>query len=194
MTTTPKILAFAGSLREGSVNKRLAKIALLAAQEAGAETTFVDLRDYQMPLYCEDYESEHGIPDSVIALKELMKSHNGFLIASPEYNGSLTGIMKNTIDWMSRPYADDPRMACFNGKIAGLMAASPGGLGGIRGLSHLRTILAGIGVFVLPNHVAVGQSGTNLVDDESVKSEPLQAAITNLSGEMVRVIRGLHSK
>jgi NAD(P)H-dependent FMN reductase len=83
-------------------------------------------------------------------------------------------------------------MACFDGKIAGLMAASPGGLGGIRGLSHLRTILAGIGVLVLPNHVAVGQSGTNLVDDESIKNESLQKAITVLSTEMVRVIRGLH--
>jgi NAD(P)H-dependent FMN reductase len=145
-----------------------------------------------MPLYCQDDEAENGMPESVIELKELMKSHEGFLIASPEYNGSLTGIMKNTIDWMSRPYADDPRMACFDGKIAGLMAASPGGLGGIRGLSHLRTILAGIGVLVLPNHVAVGQSGTNLVDDESVKNESLQKAITVLSTEMVRVIRGLH--
>ena len=189
---TPKILAFAGSIREDSVNKRLARIALRAAQEAGAETTFVDLRDYQMPLYCQDDEGENGMPESVIQLKELMKSHEGFLIASPEYNGSLTGILKNTIDWMSRPYADDPRMACFDGKIAGLMAASPGGLGGIRGLSHLRTILAGIGALVLPNHVAVGQSGTNLVDDESVKNESLQKAITVLSTEMVRVIRGLH--
>ena len=188
---TPKILAFAGSIRKDSVNKRLAKIALRFAEEAGAETTFVDLLDYQMPLYCEDFETEHGIPDSAIALKALMKNHNGFLIASPEYNGSLTGIMKNTIDWMSRPYADDPRMACFDGKIAGLMAASPGGLGGIRGLSHLRTILAGIGVFVLPNHVAVGQAGTNLVDDETIKNESLQKAITNLSTELVRVIRGL---
>jgi len=190
---TPKILAFAGSIRKDSVNKRLAKIALRVAEEAGAETTFVDLLDYQMPLYCGDFETEHGIPDSAIALKALMKNHNGFLIASPEYNGSLTGIMKNTIDWMSRPYADDPRMACFDGKIAGLMAGSPGGLGGIRGLSHLRTILAGIGVFVLPNHVAVGQAGTNLVDDESIKNESLQKAITNLSTELVRVIRGLHS-
>ena len=124
--STPKILAFAGSLRKDSVNKRLAKIASKAAEQAGAEVTYVDLADYQMPLYCQDFESEFGVPDTAIAFKELMKSHNGFLIASPEYNGSLTGIMKNTIDWMSRPYADDPRMACFDGKIAGIMAASPG--------------------------------------------------------------------
>lgn len=190
--STPHILAFAGSIRQDSVNKRLAKIALHEAEKAGADITWVDLAEYQMPLYCQDYETEHGVPDSAVALKELMKSHNGFLIASPEYNGSLTGIMKNTIDWMSRPYSDDPRMACFDGKVAGLMAASPGGLGGLRGLSHLRTILAGIGTFVLPNHVAVGHAGTNLVDDESIKDEQLQKAITTLSTELVRVVSLLH--
>ena len=190
--STPHILAFAGSIRQDSVNKRLAKIALHEAEKAGADITWVDLAEYQMPLYCQDYETEHGVPDSAVALKELMKSHNGFLIASPEYNGSLTGIMKNTIDWMSRPYSDDPRMACFDGKVAGLMAASPGGLGGLRGLSHLRTILAGIGTFVLPNHVAVGHAGTNLVDDESIKEEQLQKAMTTLSTELVRVVSLLH--
>ena len=190
--STPHILAFAGSIRQDSVNKRLAKIALHEAEKAGADITWVDLAEYQMPLYCQDYETEHGVPDSAVALKELMKSHNGFLIASPEYNGSLTGIMKNTIDWMSRPYSDDPRMACFDGKVAGLMAASPGGLGGLRGLSHLRTILAGIGTFVLPNHVAVGHAGTNLVDDESIKDEQLQKAMTTLSTELVRVVSLLH--
>jgi len=189
---TVKILSFAGSTRSESINKRLAKIAMRAAETAGAEVTFADLADYQMPLYCSDWESENGMPDEVIAFKELMKSHQGFIIASPEYNGSLTGTLKNTIDWMTRPYADEPRMACFNGKIAGIMAASPGGLGGLRGLHHLRVILASIGTFVLPSHLAVGNAGTNLVDDESIKDEKLQQAITNLAGELVRVIRGLH--
>ena len=119
------------------------------------------------------------MPDEVIAFKELMKSHNGFLIASPEYNGSLTGILKNTIDWMSRPYSDDPRMACFNGKIAGIMAAS-------------RVILASIGTLVLPNQVAVGNAGTNLVDDESVKDEGLNNAVQSQAKEIVRMINALH--
>ena len=189
--TTPKIIAFAGSIRNESVNKRLSKIALKAADEAGAEVTWVDLADYQMPLYCQDYETEHGLPDSVIEFKELLKRNDGYLIASPEYNGSLTGIMKNTIDWTSRRAEDEPRMACWDGKFAGLLAASPGGLGGLRGLSHLRTILAGIGTFVLPNHVAVGNAGTNLVDDVQIADEKLQLAVTNQATELVRVIRGL---
>ena len=189
--TTPKIIAFAGSIRNESVNKRLSKIALQAAEEAGAEVTWVDLADYQMPIYCQDYETEHGLPDSVIEFKELLKRNDGYLIASPEYNGSLTGIMKNTIDWTSRRAEDEPRMACWDGKFAGIMAASPGGLGGLRGLSHLRTILAGIGTFVLPNHVAVGNAGTNLVDDVQIADEKLQLAVTNQASELVRVIRGL---
>ena len=189
--TTPKIIAFAGSLRKESFNKRLSKIARQAAEDSGADVTWVDLADYQMPLFCQDYETEQGLPDSVIAFKELLKGNDGFLIASPEYNGSLTGVMKNTIDWTSRRADGEPRMACWDGKIAGLLAASPGGLGGLRGLSHLRTILAGIGTFVLPNHIAVGNSGTNLVDDVQVADEKLHQAVTNLGSELVRVVRGL---
>ncbi|MEE2819641.1 MAG: NAD(P)H-dependent oxidoreductase [Planctomycetota bacterium] len=190
--TTPKILAFSGSIRNGSINQRLVTIAAKYAEQAGAEVTVANLADYQMPLYCPDWENENGMPEEVIAFKDLMKSHNGFLIASPEYNGSLTGILKNTIDWMSRPYKDDPRMACFNGKIVGIMAASPGGLGGLRGLHHLRVILASIGTFVLPNQVAVGNAGTNLVDDETVKDDNLNNAVQNQAQELARVIRGLH--
>ena len=189
---TPKILAFAGSTRKDSVNKRLAKIAILAADKAGAETTFIDLHDYNMPLYSEDLLAEHGMPDGVIAFKEMLKNHNGFLISSPEYNGSLTGTLKNAIDWATIKADSEERMACWNGKIAGLLSASPGGLGGIRGLHHLRTILAGIGTFVLPNHLAVGNSTTNLQNDEQITDEKLQQQVENLSIEMVRVIRGLH--
>jgi chromate reductase len=190
--TTPKILAFAGSTRKESFNKRLAKIALLAADSAGADTTFIDLHDYDMPLYSGDFIAEHGMPDGVIAFKEMLKSHNGFFIASPEYNGSLTGTLKNAIDWATIKGEDEERMACWNGKIAGLVSASPGGLGGIRGLHHLRTILAGIGTFVLPNHLAVGNSTANLNNDTHIADENLQKQLNNLAIEMVRVIRGLH--
>jgi NAD(P)H-dependent FMN reductase len=189
---TPKILAFAGSTRKESFNKRLAKIALLAADKAGAETTFIDLHDYDMPLYSEDLLAEHGMPEGVIAFKEMLKNHNGFLITSPEYNGSLTGTLKNAIDWGTIKADGEERMACWNGKIAGLLSASPGGLGGIRGLHHLRTILAGIGTFVLPNHLAVGNSTTNLQNDEQITDEKLQLQLESLTHEMVRVIRGLH--
>ena len=190
---TPKILAFAGSTRKDSFNKRLAKVALHAAEQAGAETTFIDLHDYNMPLYSKDLHDEQGMPGGVIEFKEMLKSHNGFLIASPEYNGSLTGTLKNAIDWATIKADGEERMACWNGKIAGLVSASPGSLGGIRGLHHLRTILAGIGTFVLPNHLAVGNSTTNLQNDIQITDEKLQQQVENLSAEMVRVILGLHT-
>lgn len=188
----PKVLAFAGSTRTDSVNKRLAKIALHAAEKAGAETTFLDLADYDMPLYSDDLLATQGMPDSVVGFKEMLKSHNGFLITSPEYNGSLTGVLKNAIDWATVKAEGEERMACWDGKIVGILSASPGGLGGIRGLHHLRTILAGIGAFVLPNHLAVGKSTANLQNDMQITDERLQDQLVNLSNEMVRVIRGLH--
>ena len=145
-----------------------------------------------MPLYSGDFIAEHGMPDGVIAFKEILKSHNGFFIASPEYNGSLTGTLKNAIDWATIKGEDEERMACWNGKIAGLVSASPGGLGGIRGLHHLRTILAGIGTFVLPNHLAVGNSTENLQNEKQITDEKLQLQLESLTHEMVRVIRALH--
>ena len=191
---TPKILAFAGSTRKDSFNKRLAKVALHAAQQAGAETTFIDLLDYNMPLYSKDLFDEQGMPGGVIEFKEMLKSHNGFLIASPEYNGSLTGTLKNAIDWATIKAKGEERMACWDGKIAGLISASPGSLGGIRGLHHLRTILAGIGTFVLPNHLAVGNSTTNLQNDIQITDEKLQHQVDRMASELVRVIRGLHTE
>ena len=192
--STPKILAFAGSTRKDSFNKRLAKVALHAAEKMGAKTTFIDLLDYDMPLYSDDLLEKHGIPDSVNAFKEMLKSHNGFFIASPEYNGSLTGTLKNAIDWATIKSEGEDRMACWNGKIAGLLSTSPGGLGGIRGLHHLRTILAGIGTFVLPNHLAVGNSTTNLQNDTHITDEKLQQQVDTLATEIVRVVRGLHTE
>jgi chromate reductase len=190
--SSPKVLAFAGSTRKESVNKRLARIALQAAKKAGAETTFVDLQDFNIPLYCDDLVAKQGIPEGVLEFKQLLNSHNGFFIASPEYNGSLTGVLKNAIDWATIKADGEERMSCWNGKIAGLVSASPGGLGGIRGLHHLRTILAGIGTFVLPNHLAVGNSTENLQNEKQITDEKLQLQLESLTHEMVRVIRALH--
>jgi chromate reductase, NAD(P)H dehydrogenase (quinone) len=151
----PKILAFAGSTRADSFNKKLVRVAVEGARQAGAEVTLVDLRDYPMPLYDGDLETEAGMPESAARLKELMKAHDGFLIASPEYNSSITAVLKNTIDWVSRAAPGEEPLAAFDGKAAALMSASPGALGGLRGLVHVRSILGNIGVLVLPDQVAV---------------------------------------
>lgn len=170
--TAPKLLAFAGSLGQNSFNKKLVRLAAEGARQVGAEVTYLDLKDLGLPLYDPDLEVEQGIPPGALKLKELMQSHHGFLIASPEYNGSLTAALKNAIDWASRPTPGEPPMGltAFREKTAAIMATSPGALGGLRGLGHLRIILEGLGVLVIPDQRAVpgaiqafDQTG-NLVD------------------------------
>ena len=146
MTRKLRILAFAGSTRKDSYNKKLRRIAAKAAEECGAEVTLVDLKDLPMPLFDEDLERETGMPESAAKLKALMVESDGFLIASPEYNSSITAVLKNAIDWVSRPVPNEPSLLAFMGKTAILMSASPGNLGGLRGLVHLRAILGNIGV------------------------------------------------
>ncbi|HIK08909.1 MAG TPA: NAD(P)H-dependent oxidoreductase [Oscillatoriaceae cyanobacterium M33_DOE_052] len=147
MTFTPKILAFAGSTRADSYNKKMVKIAAAGAKAAGAEVTYLDLRDLPLPLFDEDLQAQEGFPENARKLKELMLAHQGLLIASPEYNSSITAVLKNAIDWASRPSEPGEQMlACFNGKVATIMSASPGGMGGMRGLVHLRSILGNINV------------------------------------------------
>lgn len=156
LMSTPKILAFAGSTRTGSFNKQLVRIAADAARAAGAEVTLIDLRDLPLPLFDEDFETEHGLPDNAKKLKALFREHDAFLIAAPEYNSSITAVLKNGLDWASRGETDDePALSAYRGKTAALLSASPGALGGMRGLVHLRAILGNIGVIVLPEQVAL---------------------------------------
>jgi chromate reductase, NAD(P)H dehydrogenase (quinone) len=155
MSTTPKVLAFAGSAREGSFNRRLVALAARAARAAGAEVTEISFRDFEMPLYDGDLETREGLPETARRLKALMIAADGFLIASPEYNSSITPLLKNAIDWASRTEGKEAPLAAYRGKVAALFAASPGSLGGLRGLVHLRAILGNIGVLVLPDQVAI---------------------------------------
>lgn len=181
----PRILAFAGSTRSGSFNKKLIRFAADAARDAGAEVTLLDLRDLPLPLFDGDLEDERGLPENAKKLKTLLRAHDGLLISSPEYNSSITGVLKNAIDWASRAEADDePPLVCFRGKVAALLSASPGALGGLRGLVHLRAILGNIGVIVLPDQVAV--SAAHEAFDESGKlKDPKRAA------QVAGIARGL---
>src|SRR4051812_26635967 len=121
----PKIVAFAGSLRSGSWNKKLIAFAVDAARQAGADVTLVDLRELALPLFDQDIEDASGLPEGARKLKALLRESDGFLIASPEYNSSITGALKNAIDWASRGETDDePPLVAFRGKAAALMAAS----------------------------------------------------------------------
>lgn len=177
---TPRILAFAGSLRRESFNKRLVPIATRAARDAGAEVNVIDLRDFPLPVFDQDLEAEQGMPENGKKLKQLFLDHDGFLIASPEYNSSVTAVLKNTIDWVSRPAPGEPSVVAFRGRAAALMSASPGALGGLRGLVHVRSILGNIGVIVLPDQVAVPKAGEAFNADGSLKDPKQQAGIEGL--------------
>jgi chromate reductase, NAD(P)H dehydrogenase (quinone) len=177
---TPRILAFAGSTRRDSFNKRLVPIAAKGARDAGAEVTLIDLKDFPLPLFDQDLEAEQGMPDNGTKLKQLFIDHDGLLIASPEYNSSITGVLKNAIDWVSRPAPGEPSLVAFRGKVAVLMSASPGALGGLRGLVHVRSILGNLGVIVLPDQIAVAKAREAFQPDGSLIDPKQQAGIEAL--------------
>ncbi|UBF24468.1 NAD(P)H-dependent oxidoreductase [Kovacikia minuta CCNUW1] len=188
MIYTPKILAFAGSTRTDSFNKKLVKIAAAGARSAGAEVIDLDLRDLSIPLYDGDLEAKEGLPPGVRQLKDLMRATDGFLIASPEYNSSVSGTLKNAIDWASRPVEGEPPLACFADKVAAIMSTSPGALGGLRGLVHLRSILGNIKVLVLPDQVAVPKAHEVFTSDGGLKDTQQQEAIEKLGDKLATII------
>ncbi|MEQ9552281.1 NADPH-dependent FMN reductase [Coleofasciculus sp. G2-EDA-02] len=193
MTNAPKILAFAGSSRETSWNKKLVQIAVAGAKEAGAQVTYLDFRDLPMPLYDQDAEEKEGIPETVLKFKQLMKAHQGLLIASPEYNSSISPLLKNAIDWASRPEPGGPSLAlsCFRDKVAVLMSTSPGGIGGLRGLVHVRAILGNIGVLVLPDQKAIPNAYQAFDQNGNLIDETQQAAVKQLGSKLATVLAKL---
>jgi len=182
-----KVLAFAGSLRRDSYNKKLVAAAANGARAAGAEVTILDLASLPMPLFDEDLEARDGVHPNAMKLKDLMKSHDGFLISSPEYNSSVSAALKNAIDWASRPVPGEPPLGAFAGKVAGLMAASPGMLGGLRGLVHLRAILGNIQVLVVPDQFALNQADQAFDDSGAMKDEKKRQIVEGIGRKVVQV-------
>jgi NAD(P)H-dependent FMN reductase len=158
----PNILAFAGSTRRDSFNRRALEHAVAGARSAWLDVTVLDLADYPLPIYQGDEEAASGLPDNAIRLKDLFKSHQGLLIACPEYNSSITPLLKNTLDWISRPHGEESGLVPYQNKVAALVSASAGQLGGLRGLVHVRQILNTLGVLVLPRQLAVARADVAL--------------------------------
>ena len=189
---TPRILAFAGSARRGSWNHRLVAIAARGASEVGADVTLLDWADYPMPMFDEDLEGAQGLPEAAREFKQLLIDHDGFLIASPEYNSSVAPLLKNAIDWASRAEAPgEPRLQAYQGKAAVLMATSPGALGGLRGLVHIRSILSNLGVIVLPQQLAVPGAARAFTDTGHLADEKQHAAIKALGADLAEFLRKL---
>ena len=195
MAQQAKILAFAGSLREHAYSKRVLKTAIKGAENAGARVTYVDLRDYPMPIYNQDDEEKDGFPENAGKFQKLLSEHDGLLIVSPEYNGSLTGVLKNAIDWASRPSDTFKMGAVFKGKFAAIMTESPGAFGGIGCLSHLRTVLTALLVNVLPSEIAVGKVH-EMFDGNSVEmtNAKMKKTLEDLGASLVDILKKTSGK
>jgi NAD(P)H-dependent FMN reductase len=195
MSKKPKILAFAGSLRENSYNKRVVKIAVEGAKRAGAEVTYINLSDYAMPIYDADDQDENGFPENALKFQKLLSEHDGLLIASPEYNGSLPGGLKNAIDWASRANDEFKMGEVFKGKIGAIMTASPGGFGGIRCLGHLRSVLTILQVNVLPSEIAVGKVHEMFEGDgEEMTNDGMKKLLETHGESLVDMLKKTHGE
>ena len=187
-----RLLAFSGSTREASFNQKLVTIAAQGASEAGAEVTVISLRDFPMPLYDGDLEARSGIPEQGKRFKQLLKDHDGFIISSPEYNSSLSAVLKNAIDWASRTEGKEPGLVAFAGKTAAIVAASPGALGGLRGLVHLRAILSNINVLVIPDQLALKEASAAFAPDGSIVDAKMQARAKEIGAKLAKITQKLN--
>jgi chromate reductase, NAD(P)H dehydrogenase (quinone) len=186
-----RVLAFAGSLRTASWNKKLVRVAAEGARAAGAEVDVIDLRDLPMPIYDGDLEAEQGLPPNAKAFKRLLADSHGFLISSPEYNNAFPAVLKNAIDWASRAETGDIGPVAYRGKIAGLMSASPGYFGGVRSLPMLRAVLSNLGCVVVPTQLAVPRANEAFDADGQLKDARQRDQIMAIGAEVVRFVRKL---
>jgi NAD(P)H-dependent FMN reductase len=197
MTATPnspRLLFFAGSARTGSHNMRLAKLGAAIAEANGIAATFADLGDYAMPLYDADLQNSEGIPENAKKFEALMRVHTGVFIACPEYNASITPLLKNTLDWISRIRNDgEEPLAVFKTRVFALGSSSPGGMGGLRGLNTARTVLElGLGALVLPEQFAVPRAMDAYDEHGHLKNKESQEQFKGLIQKLARAAHVLH--
>lgn len=190
----PRILAFAASTRSASFNRRLARVATECVRQAGGDITLIELKEYPMPLYEGDLEAAEGIPEQGKRLKALLAEHQGLLVVSPEYNGFITPLLKNTLDWLSRPDGDQDGLALFRDKLALVLSASPGALGGLRSLTLARQLLTNLGVMLMPDSLAVGRAHEAFGDDDTLKDARQQAKLQGMAAKFVTTLQTLNPR
>ncbi len=190
----PRLLFIAGSAREKSWNKKLARLGHHIADANGIASAFADLGDYPMPIYNGDIETESGSPDNARKLKALMKVHSGIFIASPEYNASFSALLKNALDWVSHTRDDgEEPLEVFKTRVFALGSASPGGMGGLRGLSQLRLVLEiGLSALVLPDQFAVPRAVDAFEENGHLKNKDSQETFKQLIQKLARAAHVLH--
>jgi chromate reductase, NAD(P)H dehydrogenase (quinone) len=188
MSSPPRILAFCGSARRESLNKKLLVFAVHAVRNAGTEVTLIDLNDYALPLYHGDLEDTGGLPANASKLIELITTHAGLLIASPEYNSMLTPLLKNTLDWCTRGETNP-----FTGKIAAVVSASPGALGGARSLQHARHLLLHLGCHVVPAQCSLPKAHEAFDEAGRLKDPRAQKSVQAVAAELVQLAARLNA-
>ena len=180
MTSPTPLLIFAGSTRAQSFNRKLAHVAAGLARDAGAAVTHIELADFDIPLYNADLEAS-GTPADVMRLKALMHAHPAWIVCSPEYNGSYTALLKNTIDWVSSPVKGNPDWSdgfkSTRGKVVGMLSASPGALGGLRSQSHLAPLLINLECWLAPKKFALSRAGDAFAADGSLVDERARKSV-----------------
>ncbi|QQK65257.1 NAD(P)H-dependent oxidoreductase [Cobetia sp. cqz5-12] len=181
-----RLLAFAASTRKASVNRRLIERLAHHARQEGAEVSLLDLNDFPMPLYDGDSEEANGRPASADRLQEMLASHQGLLLATPEYNGFFSPLLKNTFDWLSRPAADGQSgMDALRGMPVGIVSASPGAMGGMRALPFVRLYLNNLGMLVAPQQIAVSRAGNAFHEDGSLDDEGQDHALAAVARQVI---------
>ena len=190
------LLVFAGSTRQQSFNRRLAQVAASMAREAGAQVTLLELGDFDIPLYNADLEAR-GTPADVLRLKEALHALPAWIICSPEYNGSYTALLKNTIDWASSPVQGDPvwqdGTLPFRGKVVGMLSASPGALGGLRSQSHLAPLLTNLECWLAPKAFALGQAGSAFGEHGALVQEAHRERVRGVVEQVLWAASRLHA-
>ena len=179
----PKILVFAGSTRTGSYNARLAALAAKELALTGAEVTHISLEDYPLPIYNGDDEAQSGVPVHARNLKQMMMQHQGVFIGSPEYNASITPLLKNTIDWISRVrQRGEPPLAAFKDRVFALGGASDSAYGAVRSLMALRQVLElGCGALVIPEQITVFRASEAFDEMDNLKEERAAASLKRVA-------------
>ena len=190
----PRILVFAGSARKDALSKRVARAAQAAVIEAGGEAALIDLADYHAPLYNGDLEAAQGVPEEITRFLAQVQAHDGLLIASPEYNGSMTPLLVNTLDWCSRVFAPQSPISGLDilaSKPVAIVGSSPGALGGLRALFHLRDLLGNLGMIVMPRQLAVGKSNEAVTPEGVLVDERQHKAMLGVARALVDTVARL---
>jgi chromate reductase, NAD(P)H dehydrogenase (quinone) len=192
--TAPKILVIPGSLRTGSHNARLAALAVKELALAEAEVTRISLEDYSLPLFDADLAASSGMPPAAVRLKQMLMGHRGVFISSPEYSASVTPLLKNAIDWVSRVReGSEPTYAAFKGRVFALGSATASSSGGVRSLMALRQILElGCGALVIPEQVSVPRAEQAFDDMDNLKDETAAAAMKAMARRLVELASAMH--